>query len=140
MATTLELVREQITPENVTNIIKKEATYTLREVAQRLPSLQDATLSWLNQYEKGRIEIYHDVSGFEAPLAEMDVLVRHLIIGILLTGIIVGSAIATGIAAAYGLGQSGLFTTVAFTGYIAATLLAGFIIIALLWHLWRKRR
>lgn len=140
LATTLELVREEITPENITNVIKKEATYTLRELAQRLPSLQDATLGWLTQYEKGRFEIYHDMSGIDDKIEGMDRLVRQAIIGILLTGIIVGSAIATGIAAAFGLGEAGLFASVAFTGYIAATLLASFIIVALLWRLWRGRR
>jgi hypothetical protein len=140
LATTLELVREEITPENVTTAIKKEVTYTLREVAQRLPSLQEATLSWLTQYEKGRFEIYHDLSGLDEPLREMGHLVRQVIIGILLTGIIVGSAIATGIAAAFGLELAGYFTTIAFTGYIAATLLAGFIILAIMWRIWRNRR
>ena len=42
------------------------------------------------------------LSGLEKPIAEVDRLVRLIIIGILLAGIIVGSAIATGIAAAFG--------------------------------------
>lgn len=57
--------------------------------------------------------------------------------GILLTGIIIGSAIATGIAAAFELEGSELFTTIAFTGYMAATLLATLTILVILWRLWR---
>ena len=139
LATTLELVREQITAENITNVIKKEVTYTAREVAQRLPSLQQATMGWLNQYEKGRFEVYHDLSGFEKPLAEVDRLVRLLIVGILLAGIIVGSAIATGIAAAFGTEETRIFTTIAFFGYISATILSGLLILGVMWRLWRGK-
>ena len=139
LATTLELVRKEITPENITNAIKKEATYTLREVAQRLPNLQDATLRWLNQYEKGRFEVYHDFSNLDNSLNQTGRLIRQLIIGVLLTGVIVGSAIATGIAAAFGLERSELFTTVAFIGYVAATIFAGLFILELLWRLWRDK-
>ena len=135
LSTTLELVREQITPENVTNVVKKELTYTLREMAQRLPSLQTATLGWLTQYEKGRLELYHDTSSLEDPLEEIGNLVRQIIIGILLTGMIVGS----GIAAAFDISQSELFTKIAFSGYIAATILAGLLIVAVLWRLWRGK-
>lgn len=139
LATTLELVQEQITAENISNVLKKEVTSTVREVAQRLPSLQDATLRWLNQYEKGRFEVYHDFSDLDDSISQTGRLIRQLIIGVLLTGVIVGSAIATGIAAAFGLERSELFTTVAFIGYVAATIFAGLFIIALLWRLWRDR-
>ncbi len=139
LATTLELVQEQITAENITNVLKKEVTSTVREVAQRLPTLQDATLRWLNQYEKGRFEVYHDFSNLDDSIGQTGRLIRQLIIGVLLTGVIVGSAIATGIAAAFGLERSELFTTVAFIGYVAATIFAGLFIIALLWRLWRDR-
>jgi ubiquinone biosynthesis protein len=140
LATTLELVREQITEENITKVIKQEATNTLREMAQRLPSLHEATLSWLDQYQKGRLEVYHNFDDLDAPIAEGGRLLRQLIIGILLTGIIVGSAIATGIAAAFGTGMeaSTVFTTIAFIGYVAATVGAGLFILELLWRLWRS--
>ena len=135
----LEQVQAQITTENITNAIKKEATYTLREVAQRIPNLQEATLKWLGQYEKGRLEIYHDTSGLDKPLHDAGRLVRQVIVGILLMGIIIGSAIATGIAAAYNIGAtySDLFATIAFVGYVSASLLAIGIVIALVWSLLR---
>jgi hypothetical protein len=93
----------------------------------------------LNQYEKGRFEVYHDFSNLDDSIGQTGRLIRQLIIGVLLTGVIVGSAIATGIAAAFGLERSELFTTVAFIGYVAATIFAGLFIIALLWRLWWDR-
>ena len=137
--TTLELVREQITGDNIANTVINEATFTLRQVMQELPSLEEATVSWLKQYKKGRFEIHLDTSGFSAPMDQLETLARYIIVGILLAGVIVGSAIATGIAAAFGLESSELFTTIAFTGYIAATVIAALIIVVLLWQLWWRR-
>jgi ubiquinone biosynthesis protein len=139
MGMTLELVQKEITAENITNVVKQEAAYTLREVAQRLPSLQEATLKWLDQYQKGRLEIYHDFSGLDEPIKRMEGLVRYVIIGILLAGMIVGSAIATGIAAAFGTETSARFTEIAFIGYVGSTLLAGLLVLLLLWRLWHGR-
>ncbi len=139
MGITLELVRNEITAENITNVVKQEATYTLREIAQRLPSLQEATLKWLDQYQKGRLEIYHDTSGLNEQVDRLGRLVQYIILGILLSGMIVGSAIATGIAAAFEFERSQTFTTIAFTGYVAASILAGFLILFILWRLWHGR-
>ena len=91
---------------------------------QELPSLEEATRGWLEQYKKGRFEVYLDTSGFSEPLGQLERLARYIILGILLAGIIVGSAIATGIAAAFGVSNSEMFTTIAFSGYIAATVIA----------------
>jgi hypothetical protein len=114
-------------------------TYTLRDISQDLPSLTEATRGWLNQYKKGRFEVYLDTSGFEKPLNTIDNLIRLLVIGIIISGIIVGSAIATGIAAAYDIEHSSLFTTISFVGYIVATVLGAVTILALLVRvLWRR--
>jgi ubiquinone biosynthesis protein len=137
--TTLDLILEQLTPEKVANTVINEATYTLRQVMQELPSLEEATRGWLQQYKKGRFEVYLDTSGFAEPVSHLERLARYIILGILLAGIIVGSAIATGIAAAFDLARSELFTTIAFTGYIAATIVAALISLGLLWQLWRMR-
>lgn len=135
-----DLALEQVTAENVEKTLKKEVTYTLREISQQLPSLQEATKGWLTQYKKGRFEVYHDTSGLEKPMEQMGSLVRQLILGILLTGIIVGSAIATGIAAAFDIEGSTIFSTIAFISYLAATIIAGLAIFGVLWKLWRSRR
>jgi ubiquinone biosynthesis protein len=133
-----ELALEQVTAENVNKVIKDEVTYTLRELSQQLPSLQEATMGWLNQYKKGRFVVYHDTSELEKPMKQAGSLVRQLILGILLMGIIVGSAIATGIAAAYDVDGSTIFTTIAFIGYLSGVIIAGLAIVGILWRLWRQ--
>lgn len=139
MGITLELVRKEITAENITNVVKQEATYTLREMAQRLPSLQEATLKWLDQYQKGRLEIYHDTSGLNEQVDRLGRLVRYVVLGILLSGLIVGSAIATGIAAAFEFNRSETFATLAFSGFVLASVLAILLILFILWQLWHGR-
>ncbi len=136
---TLELIQQEVTPEKIANTVIDEATFTIRQVMQELPSLQEATQGWLKQYKKGRFEVYLDTSGFNAPMAQLESLTRYIILGILLTGIIVGSAIATGIAAAFDVSRSELFTVIAFTGYMAATVIAAVLSLILLWQLWSKR-
>jgi ubiquinone biosynthesis protein len=41
-----ELVMEQITAENITKVATKQGSQILREVVQRMPTLQEATLKW----------------------------------------------------------------------------------------------
>ncbi len=135
-----ELALEEVTAENVTDALKREVSYTLREITGQLPALQEATMGWLNQYKKGRFEVHVDMSELDEPLDRANTLMRELIIGILLTGIIVGSAIATGIAAAFDIERSSLFSTIAFIGYIAATGLAALVILYTFWRLWKARK
>ena len=47
---------------------------------------------------------------------------------------------ATGIAAAFDIERSSLFSTIAFIGYIAATVLATLVISYTFWQLWRGRK
>jgi hypothetical protein len=82
--------------------------------------------------------VYHDTSELEKPMKQAGSLVRQLILGILLMGIIVGSAIATGIAAAYDVDGSTIFTTIAFIGYLSGVIIAGLAIVGILWRLWRQ--
>ena len=138
--TVRELALEEVTADNVTDALKNEVSSTLRQISGQLPSLQEATMGWLNQYKKGRFEVHVDMSELKEPLDRADTLMRELIIGILLSGIIVGSAIATGIAAAFDIERSSLFSTMAFIGYIAATVFASLVILYTLWQLWRGRR
>jgi hypothetical protein len=93
----------------------------------------------LKHYKKGRFEVYLDTSGFDKQAKYAGNLIRLLSVVVMLTGIIVGSAIATGIAAAFQVEQSSLFSTISFIGYIGASILAVVVIIVLLWQLLRPR-
>ncbi len=81
-----ELAIEQITPENVTNAVKKQAAFTLREIMREMPDLQTATLGWLKQYKKGRFEVFIDTSDLAKEVDVLNTLARQVIVGILLVG------------------------------------------------------
>ena len=129
-----ELAVEQITPENVTNVVKKQAAFTLRELMREMPDLQMATLGWLKQYKKGRFEVFIDTSDLSNEVDQLNTLGRQVIIGILLVGMLIGSAIAAGFAASLGDG-TGVIPQLAYYGYLLAMGLAIIMIVYLLWKL-----
>ncbi len=126
-----ELAIEQITPENVTNAVKKQAAFTLREIMREMPDLQTATLGWLKQYKKGRFEVFIDTSDLAKEVDVLNTLARQVIVGILLVGMLIGSAIAAGFAAT--LGESGgAIPRLAYYGYLLAMGLAIIMIVYLI--------
>jgi ubiquinone biosynthesis protein len=131
-----ELAIEQVTAENVTSMLKKEVGNTLREVTKRIPTLQDATLKWLTQYEKGRFELYMDFSDLEDSLIEARHTVWHVVIGIMLAGMIIGSSIAASISIAADSILDTLFSQVTYMGYIGSMLMAIIYVVVLLWRIY----
>jgi ubiquinone biosynthesis protein len=98
-----DMVREMavhaITADKVVDVVKEQVMMTAREALKRLPSLQDATLGWLDQYQKGRFEIYVDTSSLDRSVDKFASFGRQVIITLILVGMIVGSAIATSVLA-----------------------------------------
>ncbi|HIP69839.1 MAG TPA: AarF/ABC1/UbiB kinase family protein, partial [Anaerolineae bacterium] len=134
-----ELAVEQITPENVTNVVKKQAAFTLRELMREMPDLQTATLSWMKQYKKGRFEVFIDTSDLSNEVDQLNSIARQVIVGILLVGMLIGSAIAAGFAASLGDG-TGMIPQLAYYGYLLAMGLAIIMIVYLLWKLMFGRK
>jgi ubiquinone biosynthesis protein len=132
-----ELAIEQITAENVTNVLKKEVNSTLREVSKRIPTLQSATLKWLTQYEKGRFELHLDFSDLEDSLIKARQSVWHIVIGIMLVGMIIGSAIATSVTIATGTSLDTILPQVAYFGYVGSMIIASIYVLVLLWRLFK---
>ncbi|MDX1417189.1 MAG: AarF/UbiB family protein, partial [Candidatus Promineifilaceae bacterium] len=141
MCTVRQLVREQITVEKASQILKREVTYALREVSGQIPSLQEATASWLNQYKKGRFEIFINTSQLNKQIETAGNILRLLIIVILVASTIIGSSIALGIAAAFDIeGELKNFIGIGVGGYCASIFLAVLVILFMLWQLWRARK
>ena len=116
---------EQFTVEGVKANVQTQLTRTLKDVVRRIPDLQQATMQWLNQYEKGKFEVEVNTDSLNARLDIFNVAAQRLAIGIVLLGMIIGSAFATGIEGSF-LGIS--FAAVAFLIFIfsiaAGTLMA----------------
>ena len=130
-----ELAIKEVTAEKVAATIKKEATNTLRELSKQMPSLQNATMSWLNQYKKGRFEVYIDASDLDKHVDSIRGIAWYMVIGIMLVGMIIGSSIAINVVIATDSPYTGIMTNIAYSGYVGSMAIAGFVVILLLWRL-----
>lgn len=107
-----------------------------RELSKRLPSLSEATLGWLDQYQKGRFELHLDTSALAKEVDKLNALGRQVVIGIILVGTIVGSAIAISAISNYTTQSRlwDLFFRVSYLGYVIPMLIAIFILARLIWR------
>jgi ubiquinone biosynthesis protein len=134
-----ELAVEAVTAEKVMEVAKDQLMSVGREVLKRIPSLSDATIRWLDQYQRGRFEVYVDTSGLAKEVTKINGLGRQIVLAIILVGMIVGSAIATSILASQEL-QGGLWdllSKLAYLGYVLAMIVGALYVIGLGWRLLR---
>ena len=93
------LLREQFNPEALGKTLQTQVSRSLREVTYRLPTLVDATTKWLDQYEQGRFSLHLDTSDLTPQVEKLDrALTRsldRLLVGLVLSGWLVGAAIAS---------------------------------------------
>ena len=136
-----EMLVQAVTADKVVDVAKKQLTMAAREVARRLPSFQEATIKWLDQYQKGRFEVFVDTSDLAKEVRRVKGLGRQIVLAIVLVGMIVGSAIAMGAVAAapsqerYAL----IFFRLSYAGYVLAMTVAAIIAIRLVWRWLRGR-
>lgn len=90
-----QLFLDQVTPENVTKIIKDQAQKGVQEIFNRLPDLTTATWSWLDQYQKGKLSVTVETGDIEKEIARLRKAFAPFPAAILLTGIVIGAAIGT---------------------------------------------
>ena len=126
-----ELAVKEVTTERIKQAIVKEATGTARELARRMPTLQEATLGWLDQYQKGRFTLEIDTSDLSKELKQARGLGRFAVVAILLAGMLVGSAMASSFSSLTG-DFGNLMSRVAFGGYLFSMLVAALMVVYLL--------
>jgi hypothetical protein len=128
-----------VTAEKVMQVAKDQLMSAGREVLKRIPSLSDATVRWLDQYQRGRFEVHLDTSSLAPQVDKVRGLGRQLVFALLLVGMIVGSAIATSIMASQQ--QAGglwaLLSKIAYLGYVLAMIVAALYVVRLGWRLLR---
>jgi ubiquinone biosynthesis protein len=90
-----QLVLDQLNADYIEETLKLQAVRTVKEVVRRLPSLQEATIGWLDQYQAGRFELHVDTDDLTKQLASFNQNVRRLTVALILGGLLIGSAIAT---------------------------------------------
>jgi ubiquinone biosynthesis protein len=131
-----EFALEQITADNVKKYVMKEGIGLVRDVIQRAPSLREATLQWLEQYNRGRFELHLDTSDLNRTIESTQRNLNQVILGLLLIGMIIGSAIASSYSALTG--EVGNFLTrLAFFGYAGSMIVAIVFVIVMLWRIWQ---
>jgi ubiquinone biosynthesis protein len=92
---TTEMAVNELDAEKIVKVAKRELSYTLGELVERMPTLQDAALKWLDQYQRGQFALRLDTSELGKNVRDLRGIVMQATIGILLVGMIIGSAIAT---------------------------------------------
>jgi predicted unusual protein kinase regulating ubiquinone biosynthesis (AarF/ABC1/UbiB family) len=135
-----EMVREMavqaVTADKVVDVVKEQVMMTAREALKRLPSLQDATIGWLDQYQKGRFEVYVDTSALTKEVDKLARFGRQVVVALMLVGMIVGSAIATSVIALIQPdGQYwGFAARLAYLGFVAPMIVAILLVLRLMWR------
>jgi ubiquinone biosynthesis protein len=128
-----EMALQEITADKVVEVVKDQVMITAREALKRLPSLQEATMGWLDQYQKGRFEVYMDTSGLDKSVDKIGAIGRLVVISIILVGLLIGSAIATSVLAFIEpAGRLWDFTfRLSYLGFVAAMVIAIVIVLRL---------
>ena len=131
-----DLLMKSFDADAILDEAKRQLVMTAREAIKQLPTFQEATLGWLSQYRKGRFEIYVDTSELSKEITKLRGFGRLLVLAIVLVGIVIGSAIATGVAA---LGNyTGQFWEfmyqLAYLSYLVATVIGLFVVFRLVWR------
>ena len=131
-----EMALDEITAEKVVDVVKDQVMMSAREVLKRLPSLQEATVSWLDQYQKGRFEVHLNTGGLDQSVDKLARLGRQMVIALILVGMIVGSAIATSVIAfLQPEAQYWSFASrLAYLGFVVPMVIAILIVVRLLWR------
>ncbi len=133
---TKDLLVESVTADKIVDMVTQQASLSLREVAQRIPSLQEATIKWLDQYQKGRFEVYVDTSDLSKELKRTRGMGRQAIIAVVLVGMIIGSAIAASFSSVLE-GLWSLLPRVALIGYAGSMVIAAVLVLGLIWRMIR---
>jgi ubiquinone biosynthesis protein len=90
-----KLMIQQLNADTIADMAKVQAIRTTREVVRRIPSLSDATISWLDQYQKGRFEVTVNTDQLTRELKSFNRQISTLAVALVLAGLLIGTSIAT---------------------------------------------
>lgn len=93
------LLREQFDPQEIAQMVRKQAMRSAKEVIRRIPTLQEAAVKWLDQFQRGRFTVYVDTSDVAKEVDKIDAALSRnmtlLALSLIISGLLVGAAIAT---------------------------------------------
>ena len=119
---------DSFTPEKIQKQLQGSAVRIGKELARRVPSLESATLSWLDQYNKGKFVVEIDTKGLEKSISSVSDIGRQATVGVIVVGQLIGTAIVMAILLQPSLSQ---FEGVAYIAMIAfaVTLVVSFVVL-----------
>ena len=88
-----ELILKEFTAEKIVEQVRSAAISTGKEVLRRVPSLQGATLSWLDQYQKGKLVVEVDTTDLNREVGRFAAMGGQLAAAAIVAGAVVGAGI-----------------------------------------------
>jgi ubiquinone biosynthesis protein len=83
----------EITQDKVLDTLKQQVTQVGKELLRSVPNLQDATISWLSQYMQGKLIVNIDTHELTEQVDGLNATFTRLTAGLVITGMIIGTAI-----------------------------------------------
>jgi ubiquinone biosynthesis protein len=131
-----DMALEAISGEKIVDAAKQQLMGVAGQVAERIPTLSEATTKWLDQYQKGRFEVTIDTSELSKEVGKLTRLGREIVIAVMLVGMLVGSAVAS-----YGVANVelhgaiwDLLSRIAPIGFVVSLILSFLIVVRLTWR------
>lgn len=124
------LLTQQLDSDAFVNIAKREGIRSLKEIIRRVPNLQQATVKWLDQYERGKLVVELDTSDLSSQVGQFSSAIHTLAVTFILAAIVIGTSIALAFA-----GQMAANTYWFLLALFCASLLVS---VAIAWRMLRK--
>jgi ubiquinone biosynthesis protein len=120
-----ELLETEFTAERIIELAKGQVTSLAMDLGSRLPSLREATFSWLDQYQKGRFVVTVDTTDLERGLTSIGSVSRNLTIGLITAGQLIALALVLAVLIMSDTLDTTIVTlvTIAFVGFLGFSLL-----------------
>jgi ubiquinone biosynthesis protein len=132
-------VPEALTTDVVKDALTRQASFVVREAVEQMPSIQEGALKWLTNLKKGEFKVELGTKDLDRHVLALRGIAMMLTLGVLLTGLLIGSALAAGIG---GLEGSALepITDFAAAVFALTAAIGAIAVIILSWRLFRLTR
>ncbi len=120
-----ELLEAEFTLDRILDMAKAEATATAMEIGRRIPSLRSATVSWLDQYQRGKFVVTLDTSDLQKGLTSVGSVSRNLTVGLIVAGQLIAVALVLAVIVLSGSLSEEIvaIAVAAFAGFLAFSVL-----------------
>jgi hypothetical protein len=143
MERSLDALKEQVPEALTTDVVKdavvRQASFAVREAVEQLPAIQEGAFKWLTNLKKGEFKVELGTRDLDRHVLALRGIAMMFTLGILLTGMLIGSAFAAGIG---GLEGSALepVTDFAVAVFAVSAAIGTLAVLFLLWRLFRIAR